>query len=110
MFYYLYGIHFALAVSWAIFLLLFIEKGDKFYGYLSLFFMVVLLADGTKMILLGAQKGNWLHLKLSLDIVLMLENVYLLFKKPSKRVKFFMFWFSYLSFMVMITLSMFKPF
>ena len=110
MFYYLYGIHLVLAVSWAIFLLLFIYTGEKFWGYLSLFFMVVLLADGTKMILLGSDKGNWLHLKLSFDIVLMIENIYLLFKKPSLKVKVFMFWFSYTAFMIMIALSMFRPF
>ena len=78
--YILYVVHLLLAFAWAMFLLTFIKTmqyGDfteaKVFGVLSFVFMIAILIVGTKMMLLNhsiIQSGKWIHLKLSLDIVL----------------------------------------
>ena len=119
-----YGIHFLVVMSWAIFLLEFIKtlqnnlKDKYLFGILSIIFMFIVLFVGTKLILLNpsvSKSGIWLHLKLSIDILLMIENVFLLivlFKKKTFSAKFYiiMYWFSYLAFISMAGLSMFRPF
>jgi len=121
---FLYGIHFLVVMSWAIFLLSFIKSvqndlKDKYlFGILSLVFMLFVLVVGTKLMLLNpsvAKSGMWIHIKLSIDIILMIENIFLLivlFKKKIFSAKFYiiMYWFSYLAFMAMAGLSMFRPF
>ncbi len=123
MYYILYGTHLLLVISWAIFLLQLIKaiqnqtKDTFIFAILSLFFMVTVLGVGTKMMLLNpsvAKVGVWLHVKLSFDIVLMLENAYLAylaFKGKTIGGKWLelMFWFSYMAFMIMVFLTMFKP-
>ena len=119
-----YGIHFLVVMSWAIFLLSFIKSlqndlRDKYlFGILSVIFMLVVLGVGTKMMLLNpsvAKSGLWIHTKLSIDIILMIENIFLLvvlFKKKIFSDKFYIsiYWFSYLAFMAIVGLSMFRPF
>jgi len=119
----LFGIHLLCAISWVVFLLLLIKaieykSAEKvLYTCFSVFFMVVVLGVGTKMMLLNpsvAKSGNWLHVKLSFDIVLMIENIYLAYavfknKNISGRVLNWMFWFSYISFMIMVYLTIFRP-
>jgi len=123
MYYILYGTHLLLVISWAIFLLQLIKaiqnntKDVFIFAVLSLFFMVAVLGAGTKMMLLNpsvTKSGSWLHVKLSFDILLMLENVYLAFvafknKNVSEKVLEIMFWLSYMAFMLMVFLTMFKP-
>ncbi len=124
MIYYLYGLHLLVVVSWAIFLLQFIKSlqnrlSDRYlFGYLSLILMFIVLFIGTKMILLNpavAKSGKWLHTKLSFDILLMIENLALfvmMFKDKffSSKTYEWLYWFSYASFMIMLGLSVFKPF
>jgi len=119
-----YGIHFLVVMSWAIFLLSFIKSlqndlRDKYlFGILSVIFMLAVLLVGTKMMLLNpsvAKSGLWIHTKLSIDIILMIENIFLLivlFKKKIFSDKFYIiiYWFSYFAFMAMAGLSMFRPF
>jgi len=119
-----YGIHFLVVMSWAIFLLEFIKtlqnnlKDKYLFGILSIIFMFIVLFVGTKLILLNpsvSKSGMWLHIKLSIDILLMIENVFLvivLFKNKTFSDKFYIsiYWFSYLAFMAMVGLSMFRPF
>jgi len=119
-----YGIHFLVVMSWAIFLLEFIKtlqnnlKDKYLFGILSIIFMFIVLFVGTKLILLNpsvSKSGMWLHIKLSIDILLMIENVFLvtvLFKNKTFSDKFYIsiYWLSYLAFMAMAGLSMFRPF
>jgi len=121
----LYIIHLLLAFCWAIFLLTFIKSmqnknitDSKIFGILSVVSMIAILIVGTKLMLDNhaiIKSGKWIHVKLSLDIILMLENLFLL--KLLKQGKFvsskcgnIMYYFSLLSFLTMIILTMLRPF
>ncbi len=120
-----YNLHLLVVASWMLFLLQFIKaveyKRDVegfIFGILSIFFMVVVLFIGTKMILMNpdiSKTGGWLHLKLSLVVLLIIENIffaYKFFKKKSVSIKFaeISYWVSYMFFMFILALSMFRPF
>ncbi|NPA87990.1 hypothetical protein [Caminibacter pacificus] len=123
MYFGLFGMHLLFVISWVVFLLLLIKsiqndtKDKVIFTLLSLFFMVAVLGVGTKMMLLNpnvAKVGIWLHVKLSFDILLMIENLvlaFVVFKKKtiSSKALEIMFWLSYLVFMFMVYLSVFKP-
>ena len=123
MFYYVS--HLLLAFSWAILLLTFIKilsfkKQDfteaKIFGVLSFLTMILILLVGTKMMLLNpaiAKNGSWLHIKLSIDIILMVENSYLLFcafKKQnlSKKNGNILYVLTFLGFLSMVVLTLTK--
>jgi len=125
MYFTFFNLHLLVVVSWMLFLLQFIKAVEYkkdiegyIFGLLSLFFMVIVLFIGTKMISMNpavAKSGGWLHLKLSLVALLMLENIFFLynfFKKKSVSVKFaeILYWVSYMFFMFILALSMFRPF
>lgn len=122
---YFYIGHLILAFCWAIFLLTFIKSmqnknltDSKIFGILSVIIMIAVLIVGTKMMLSDhsiIKSGKWIHVKLSLDIILMLENLFLL--KLLKQGKFvsskcgnIMYYFSLFAFLSMITLTMLRPF
>ncbi len=120
-----FNLHLIAAISWMVFLLQFIKtfqynkKTDKIiFNFLSLFFMIIVLFLGTKMILMNtgvAKSGGWLHAKLSLVIILMLENIYLsikFFKKKSisNLLCSFFYWSDYIIFIIILYLSLFRPF
>jgi putative membrane protein len=119
-----FGLHLIAAVSWMVFLLLLIKSvqnntADKFiFSIVSLFFMVLVLYFGVRLMLLNpnvAKSGGWLHVKLSFDILLMIFNVYLayvVFRRKSVSSKFLeiSFWLTYLIFVFMLYLTMFRPF
>ncbi|WP_457561470.1 hypothetical protein [Caminibacter pacificus] len=123
MYFGLFGMHLLFVISWVVFLLLLIKsiqndtKDKVIFTLLSLFFMVAVLGVGTKMMLLNpsvAKVGIWLHVKLSFDILLMIENLilaFVVFKKKtiSSKALEIMFWLSYSVFMFMVYLSVFKP-
>ncbi|WP_457562755.1 hypothetical protein [Caminibacter pacificus] len=123
MYFGLFGMHLLFVISWVVFLLLLIKavqndtKDKVIFTLLSLFFMIAVLGVGTKMMLLNpsvSKSGNWLHVKLSFDILLMIENLilaFVVFKKKtiSSKVLEIMFWLSYSVFMFMVFLSVFKP-
>ena len=121
----LYLIHLLLAFSWAILLLTFIKSmqnknitESKIFGILSTIAMIAILIVGTKMMLADhtiIKSGKWIHVKLSLDIILMLEDLFLL--KLLKQGKFvsskcgnIMYIFSFLAFLSMIILTMTRSF
>ncbi len=123
MFYYVS--HLLLAFSWAILLLTFIKilsfktqdfTEAKIFGVLSFLAMILILLVGTKMMLLNpaiAKNGSWLHIKLSIDIVLMVENLYLLFyafKKQnlSKKNGNILYVLTFLGFLSMVALTLTK--
>ena len=119
-----FGLHLIAAVSWMVFLLLLIKSvqnntADKFiFSIVSLFFMVLVLYFGVRLMLLNpnvAKSGGWLHVKLSFDILLMIFNLYLtyvVFRRKSISSKFLeiSFWLTYLIFVFMLYLTMFRPF
>ncbi len=93
-------------------------KDEYIFGFLSLFFMIAVLFIGIKMILMNtgvAKSGGWLHFKLSLVVLLMIENIFFLFKFLKKKeipVKFteISYWLSFIFFIIILLLSMFRPF
>jgi putative membrane protein len=121
---YYYIIHLLLAFSWAIFLLTFIKSmqydinESKIFAILSIISMIAILAIGTKMMLLDhsiIKSGKWIHVKLSFDILLMIENLFLVNllrkqKQVSKKCGNIMYIFTYISFMLMIFLTLIRPF
>ena len=123
---YYYVGHLLLAFLWAIFLLTFIKSmqnknltESKLFGILSVITMIAILIVGTKMMLNDhsiIKSGKWIHVKLSFDIILMGENLFLL-KLLFKDKKFvstkcgnIMYFFSLFSFILMIILTMLRPF
>ncbi|GAB6045051.1 hypothetical protein JCM11957_06490 [Caminibacter profundus] len=123
MYYLWYGFHLLVVFSWAIFLLQFIKSlqnnlSDKYiFGILSVFMMLIVLGIGTKLILLNpvvAKSGGWFHIKLTFDVLLIIENiflVYVLLKKInfSSKIYEIMYWLSFMIFIIMIALTMFRP-
>ncbi len=119
-----FALHLIVAVSWMIFLLQFIKSaqnndvGKYIFGFLSLFFMVIVLFFGVKLMLLNpsvAKSGGWLHVKLSFAVLLILENTVLLYfvlrkKHLSAKCLEICYWLSYIAFMFMIYLTMYRPF
>jgi hypothetical protein len=123
MFYYV--VHLALAFGWAMFLLTFIKtmqfkdiKESKIFGFLSFIFMLVVMMVGVKIMLSNhsiIKSGYWIHLKLSIDILLMLETIFLLNllrvgKFISAKCGNIMYIFTFFGFIFMIFLTMLRPF
>jgi len=121
---YFYVIHLLLAFSWAIFLLTFIKSmqydinESKIFAILSIISMIAILGVGTKMMLMDhsvIKSGKWIHVKLSFDILLMIENLFLVNllrkgKQVSKKCGNIMYIFTYISFMLMVFLTLTRPF
>lgn len=117
---YWYGLHFVLFFSYGVFFLQFIKSlknndTTKLFAALSIIFMILLLIDGTELILLNpvvAKSGGWLHVKLLIFVIVMLENLYLNFTKKRFSLKFYeiLYFFNYFCFIIMIILAVFKPF
>lgn len=120
-----YGLHLIAVFSWAIFLLQFIKSAqndlpDKYiFGFLSLFFMFLVLWCGVKLMLMNPQisktSGAWLHTKLTLALLMIIENFYIGYlvlknKSLSQKTMEILYWCSYLVFVLMIALTMFRPF
>jgi putative membrane protein len=119
----LISIHMLLVFCWAVFMVSLAKSlscGEKsrLLAVLSLFFMFAVLFIGTEIMLMMPQitkSGMWLHVKLSFDILVMLENIYLAviaFKsKPvNNKIVSFIYWSSILMFIAMYYLTMFRPF
>jgi uncharacterized membrane protein len=120
---YWYGLHFVLFFSYGVFFLQFIKSlknndTTKLFAALSIIFMLLLLIDGTKLILLNpevSKSGGWLHTKLLIFVFVMLENIYFVYKmiiKKSFSLKFYenLYFFNYFLLIIMIVLAIFKPF
>jgi len=119
-----YNLHILAVVSWMVFLLQLIKsieydkKADKIiFSFLSLFFMGILTFLGVKLILLNPsieKSANWLHFKLSLVLVLMFENLFLVYvafkNKLKEKILEIMYWASYILFVIILFLTTFKPF
>jgi len=122
---YIYVAHLSLAFGWAFLLLTFIKSmqyKDRIesiiFGSLSFIMMIAVLVAGV-IIMLGdhsiIKSGKWIHVKLSIDIILMGETLFLLYllkkgKFVSRKCGNIMYIFTALSFIGMILLTMLRPF
>ena len=119
----LIAVHMMAVFCWAVFLVSLSEsiicnKNSKVLAVLSLVFMFIVLFVGTKLMLLFpsvAKSGMWIHIKLSIDILAMLVNIYLayvVFRKKTLSLKTanIIFWVIIIMFTVMYALTLFKPF
>jgi putative membrane protein len=108
---------------WAIFLISLVtsincKQNSKTLAILSFVFMLIVLFVGTKLMLAYpgvAKSGMWIHTKLSIDILAMVINIYLVYvvfkrKNLSKFLSDIIFWFLILIFIGMYYLTLFKPF
>jgi len=118
-----YGLHFVFFFSYGLFFLQFIKSLQtnsqaKIYALLSIVFMFLLLFDGIKLILLNpeiSKSGGWLHTKLFIFLIVMIENLYLVYNFFTKKIfslKIYeiLYWINYFLFIIMILLAIFKPF
>jgi len=115
--------HMLLVFFWAVFMIslaksIACRENSKILAVLSLIFMFSVLFVGTKLMLLFpqvAKSGMWIHVKLSIDIIEMLVNIYMayvVFKKKeisSKKAQT-LYWSTVLLFAAMYSLTLFKPF
>ena len=114
--YYSYDISFL----WAVFLISFIlsfwfKKYVKIFAILSSVFMALVFYTGIKLMHLFpniAKSGMWIHIKLSLVLIVMAINLYLLFKffKKSNINVLLHYSFSLFFFFIMYILAFFKLF
>jgi len=115
-------LHMVAVFLWAVFLTTAINelkyKPSKLFLSISFLFMLIVLGVGTKIMLLYPEvtkSGNWLHIKLSFDIIVMLVNVYLLvigFKNRTLEAKKadLLYWSVVFMFVLMYVLTLFRPF
>jgi putative membrane protein len=112
-----------LVFCWAVFMVSLAKsvicgENAKIPALLSVFFMLAVLYVGTRMMLMMPQitkSGIWLHVKLSFDILVMIENVYLVYvslksKPVNKKIAEFIYWSSIGMFAAMYYLTLFRPF
>ena len=113
-------VHMLLVSLWAIFLISFVlsfwfKKYEKVFAVLSFVFMALVFYTGIKLMYLSpniAKSGMWIHIKLTVMLVVMGINLYLIFKflkKSSVNVLLYYF-LTVLSFVGMYVLAFFKPF
>jgi uncharacterized membrane protein len=94
------------------------KENSKTLALISLLFMLLVLYLGVKLMLAmpGVSKnGNWLHVKLSIDILAMVTNIYLAYlsfknKRISPVFSQILFWGSAGMFIAMYYITLFRPF
>jgi len=118
----LLAMHMILAFCWGIFLITLLQslscaKRSKLLAFLSSVCMLAVLGVGTKIMLMipsVAKSGNWIHIKLLVDIFAMIINLYALYVtlKGNINQKLFsvLFWVTILMFISMYYLTLYKPF
>ena len=119
----LVNLHIMAVFCWAVFLISLVQsikcnQNSKFLAILSIIFMLSVLFIGTKLMLLFpevAKSGMWIHLKLSIDILTMFVNIYLVYivlknKTISQKLSSILYWAVVLMFLMMYGLTLFKPF
>ena len=119
----LISIHILAVFCWAVFFVSLSEsikcnKNAKILAIFSFICMLIVLLVGTKLMLLFpsiVKSGIWIHIKLFIDILLMLINIYLIFivfrkKTISIKIANIIFWFIIIMFLVMYGLTLFRPF
>jgi putative membrane protein len=120
---YLLPLHMLLVFAWGASLLSLIKsvqlgENSKILSLLSGLFMLAVLFVGTKLMLMFpgvAKSGMWIHVKLSIDIIAMLVNIYLIYavfrqKHIKRKFSETLYWAVFLMFIAMYCLTLFKPF
>ncbi len=112
-----YFCHMGFVLLWIVFLLVAIklsqfdiEESKKLFKY-SVLLMLFVLVSGVKIMLMNpivSKSGMWLHIKLSFVILIMVENVYFYLK--TKILKYWVFYLNLFVFLVMLGLTILKPF
>ena len=112
-----YFCHAGIVVTWGIFLLIAIKitqfdlnEAKKYFSY-ALGIMFLVLASGIKLIMLNPfaiKSGGWLHTKLLIVFMLMLENVYFYFKP--KKLKEWVVFVNVGLFLAILALTFLRPF
>ncbi len=125
MFSFYFSLHIIAVTSWVLFLLQFIkslqhQKINESYvfGFLSLFFLIIVFYLGVKLISFNVdvfKSGGWLHLKITLALILGIENLYYFYaflkkKYISKKIMEITYWLTYLIFVFILFLTLFRPF
>ncbi len=120
-----FSLHIIAVTSWIMFLLQFIKSLQHqrinegyVFGFLSLFFLVVTFYLGIKLIGFNHdifKSGGWLHLKITLALMLGIENIYYFYKfvrrkKISLKLAEINYWMTYLIFVFILFLTLFRPF
>ena len=113
-------VHMLLVSLWAIFLISFVlsfwfKKYEKVFAVLSFVFMALVFYTGIKLMYLfpGISKsGMWIHIKMSVVLVVIGINLYLIFKflKKASINVLLHYAFSILSFFIIYILAFFKFF
>ena len=112
-----YFCHIGFVFLWAIFLLVAIkltkfdlEESKKYFSY-ALIFALFVGISGVKLIMLNPAilKGEgWLHTKISIALLVVIENVYFYFK--TKELKEWIFYLNLVLFVGMLALVTLRPF
>ncbi len=125
MFSFYFSLHIIAVTSWVLFLLQFIKSlqyqnitEEYIFGFLSLFFLIITFYLGIKLISFNVdvfKSGGWLHLKITLASILAIENLYYIFKFfkrkfISKKIAEINYWLTYLIFVFILFLTLFRPF
>ncbi len=125
MFMYYFAFHVIVVVSWILFLLQFIKAYQYhkiaqgyIFGILSIFFLIIAFYLGIKLIMFNEsilKSGGWLHLKITLAVILAIENIYyfikfLLKKSISNKIAEINYWLDYLIFVFILFLTLIRPF
>jgi len=116
-------LHMLFVFCWAVFMVSLaktLECGEnsKILALLSIVFMLAVLFVGTKLMLTFpdiVKSGQWIHIKLLIDIFAMLLNIYMAFvvfkkKNVSKKLSSIIYWISVAMFGIMYYLTLYKPF
>lgn len=113
-------IHMLVVFLWAIFLVSFIlsfwfKKYEKVFAVLSSVFIVLVFYTGIKLMYMFpniVKSGMWIHIKLTIVLLVMGINLYLIFKFLKKSGINVLLWYflTVLSFVVMYVLAFFKLF
>ena len=113
-------LHMILVFLWAIFLISFVlsfwfKKHQKVFLVVSSIFMALVFYTGIKLMHLFpsiSKSGMWIHIKLTIILIVIGINLYLIFKffKKSNINVLLHYSVSILSFFIMYVLVFFKPF
>jgi len=120
-----FALHVIIVVSWIVFFLQFVKSyqyeritDGYIFGFLSVLFFILTFLAGMKLISLDMsilKTGGWLHLKITLALIIGVENIYYVisfFKKKtiSKKILEISYWISYVIFMFILFLTFYRPF
>ena len=112
-----YFCHMGFVFVWSVFFLIALkltqfslEEAKKYFSY-SLYASIFVVIAGVKLIMKNPyvfKSGGWFHLKLTIVIFLILENLYFYFK--TKKVKEWVVFVNLGAFLLILALTFLRPF